>query len=102
MDRGWPAFPRSELSGEEWTDSLASLHHFGITEATSGFRLIDTLRDASLPLAHSLEARSPAFGSKQLWSRLLTDSAITLQLRISPNKIGILQDQSECSWISRN
>jgi len=31
VDRGWPAFPRSELSGEERTDSLASIRPVGIT-----------------------------------------------------------------------
>lgn len=30
MGRGWPAFPRSELSREEWTDSLASIRTLGI------------------------------------------------------------------------
>ena len=31
VDRGWPAIPRSELSGEERTDSLASIRPVGIT-----------------------------------------------------------------------
>jgi len=30
VDRGWPAFPRSDLSGEEWTDNLASIRSGGI------------------------------------------------------------------------
>ena len=41
MDRGWPAFPRSELSGEEWTDSLASIRPVGIAVSgppTAGLR----------------------------------------------------------------
>ena len=35
MDRGWLAFPRSELSGEEWTDNLASIRPVGITVSGS-------------------------------------------------------------------
>ena len=66
MDRGWPAFPRSELSGEERTDSLASIRPVGIT-VSGPFNIgIDRLCSASFLLVRSLIAKGLNFAENRL------------------------------------
>jgi len=57
VDRGWPAFPRPELSGEEWTDCLASIRPVGITVSDPSDSGIDRLWSASFLIARSLIAK---------------------------------------------
>ena len=54
MDRGWPAFPRAELSGEDWTDSLASIRPVGNTVSRPFDSGIDWLWSASFLIVRSL------------------------------------------------
>ena len=57
MDRGWPAFPRSELSGEKWTDSLASIRPVGITVSGPFHKGIDGLGSANFLIIQSSIAK---------------------------------------------
>ena len=57
MDRGWPAIPQSELSGEEWTDCLASIRSVGIAVSGSFDSGIDRLWSASFLIVRSLIAK---------------------------------------------
>ena len=61
MDRRWPAFPRSELSGEEWTDCLASIRPVGITVFGPFDSGIDRLWSASFLIFRSLIAKGLNF-----------------------------------------
>ena len=66
VDRGWPAFPRSELSGEEWTDSLASIRPVGITVSDPFDSGIDRLWSASFLIVRSLIAKGLNFAENRL------------------------------------
>jgi hypothetical protein len=66
VDRGSPAFPRSELSGEEWTDSLASIRPVGITVSGPFDSGIDRLWSVSFLIVHSLVAKGLSFAENRL------------------------------------
>jgi hypothetical protein len=66
VDRGWPAFPRSELSGEEWTDSLASIRHLGITVSGLFDSGIDRHWSASFLIVRTLIANGFNFAENRL------------------------------------
>ena len=66
MDRRWPAFPRSELSGEEWTDSLASIRPFSITVSDPFDSGIDRLWSASFLIVRSLIANGLNLAEERL------------------------------------
>ena len=66
MDRGWPAFSRPELSGEEWTDSLASIRPVGITVSGPFDSGIDRLWSASFLIVRSLIAKGLNFAENRL------------------------------------
>jgi len=53
VDRGWSEIPQSELSGEEWTDSLASIRPVGITVSGPFGRGIDRLWSANFLIVRS-------------------------------------------------
>jgi hypothetical protein len=57
VDRGWPTFLRSELSGEEWTDCLASIRPVGIIVSGPFDSGIDRLWSASFLIVLSLIAK---------------------------------------------
>ena len=86
---GWSAFPRPELSGEEWTDSLASIRPAGVTVSGPFDSGVDRLWSASFLLVRSLIAKGLNFGEKQTQSRSLSDAAITHQSRIAPGDNGV-------------
>jgi len=65
VDRRWPAFPRSELSGEEWTDSLASIRPVGITVSGSFDSGIYRLWFASFRIVRSLIAKGLNFADNR-------------------------------------
>ena len=91
MDRGWPAFLRSELSGEEWTDSLASIRPVGITVSGPFDSGIDRVWSASFLIVHSLIARGLGFPENRAPSRSLSEAAITHQSRTPPNDNGVFE-----------
>jgi hypothetical protein len=66
VDRGWPAFPRSELSGEEWTDSLASIRPVGITVSGPFDSGNDRPWSASFPIVRFLISRDLNFAESRL------------------------------------
>ena len=66
MDRRWPAFPRSELSGEKRTDSLASIRPVGITVSGPFDSGIDRLWFASFRIVRSLIAKGLNFAENRL------------------------------------
>jgi hypothetical protein len=93
VDRGWPAFPRRELSREEWTDSLASIRPVGITVSGPFDSGIDRLWSASFLTVRSNRKRVE-FRRKQSQNRTLSDAAITHQSIIPPGEDVVSGDLS--------
>ena len=66
MDRGWPAFPRAELSGAEWTDCLASIRLVDIAASGRFDSGTDRPWSASFLIFRSLTAKGLNFADNRL------------------------------------
>ena len=66
MDRGWAALASSELSGEEWTDSLASIRPVGNTVPGPIDSEIDRLWSARFLIVRSSFAKGLSFAENIL------------------------------------
>ena len=66
MDWGWAVFSRTELSGEEWTDNLASIRPVGITVSGRFVSGIDRLWSASFLMVRSLISKDFNFAESRL------------------------------------
>jgi hypothetical protein len=66
VDRAWPAFSCSELSGEEWTDCLASIRPVVIAVSSPFDSGIDRLCSASFLTVRSSIAKGLDFAEKRI------------------------------------
>jgi len=96
VDRGWSEIPQSELSGEEWTDCLASIRPVSITEPdyvrwrTDGHRHASSLIESLLDSRSSRNGRlldcRPTSATSRVTTRVLAviDSLLRTSLRSPP------------------
>ena len=99
MDRGWSEIPQSELSGEEWTDSLASNHPIVITASGPFDSGIDRLWSASFLIVRSLIAKglnSPKADSEPLPEHCSDHASIKNSSRRQRRFSGVIEMWAAC------